>query len=443
MAEHRGSFSALRRAARRCARAGAIPLRSVRRRWRSLVARPGPPAGVHLSWSEDPTSTLTVTWQTPTRPDTAEVAFRRADGGPVRRAVAASRRLPGSSHWGHEAILRGLEPGTAYCYGIVSRRDLDPEEGVWSVARTAPGSRSEPYRAVFVCDVGLAGRADRTADAIPHVLEEIAVEPPLFYLGGGDYAYWRGDRRFRSAGEALDRWFDQMAPLWMRAPLMAQYGNHEVELEEGLEEWAARFAHPRGSRDGYSYSFDVGAAHFVGLFAPGRAPAPHHLRWLEEDLSSELARNAAWRIVFQHAPVVASGSSHPARADVRALMPLYERLGVDLHLSGHDQNYERTHPLRGGESEPPRAPLAGFVQYPAGCGVIYAKVSPAGKVSERGRDFSRFAQDSGPEIAMRDDGAHHWARLSISEIELAVEVLGLTGDGSRARTVDRFALARA
>ena len=122
---------------------------------------------------------------------------------------------------------------------------------------------------MFVCDVGLAGRADRTTDAIPQVLEEIAVEPPLFYLGGGDYAYWRGDGRFRSAGEALDRWFDQMAPLWMRAPLMAQYGNHEVELEEGLEEWAARFAHPRGSRDGYSYSFDVGAAHFVGLFAPG------------------------------------------------------------------------------------------------------------------------------------------------------------------------------
>ena len=118
-------------------------------------------------------------------------------------------------------------------------------------------------------------------------------DPPLFDPGGGDYAYWRGDRRFRSAGEALDLWFDQMAPLWMRAPLMAQYGNHEVELEEGIEEWAARFAHPRGSRDGYSYSFDVGAAHFVGLLAPGRAPTPLHLHWLEQDLSS--ARRGAPR----------------------------------------------------------------------------------------------------------------------------------------------------
>ena len=55
-------------------------------RWRSLVARPGPPSGVHLSWSEDPTSTLTVRWQTPTRPDTGR------SGIPMRRRGPRSTR---------------------------------------------------------------------------------------------------------------------------------------------------------------------------------------------------------------------------------------------------------------------------------------------------------------------------------------------------------------
>jgi hypothetical protein len=233
-----------------------------------------------------------------------------------------------------------------------------------------------------------------------------------------------------------------MAPLFAHAPFMSQYGNHEVELGEDIDEWAARFAHPRGSSDGRCYSFDVGPAHFVGLLAPGRAPDPSHLRWLEADLSSESARAAAWRIVFQHAPVFASGSSHPARPEVRALMPVFERLGVDLHLSGHDQNYERTHPLRGARAQEPRARTMDCTHYAAGGGVVYAKVSPAGKLSERGLDFSRFAGRAGAEIAARHDRAHHWARLDVSEQQLGVEVLGLADEGSPLRTVDHFALVQ-
>jgi hypothetical protein len=428
-----------RRAARRLAQAAARPLRSLRRWSRSLAARPGAPSGVHLSWSEDPNSTLTITWQTPTR-ENGEVMYRRADGGAAQRAVASTRRLRGTSHWRHEAVLRGLAPGTSYSYRIVSRCDSASADGAWSVACTAPNSRSASYCAVFLCDVGLAGRSDRTTEALPEILNALASDPPLFYLGGGDYAYRRRDDRFRDAGDVLDRWFEQMAPLWMRAPFMAQFGNHEVELDENLGDWAARFAHPRGSPDGYSYSFGVGAAHFVGLFAPGRAPTPLHLRWLEEDLSREAARTAAWRIVYQHAPVFASGSSHPARAEVRAMMPLFERLGVNLHLSGHDQNYERTHPVRGSGWEPPLAGAGEVTSYAACRGVIYAKVSPAGKLSERGLDFSRFTGAQAPEVAARDDRAHHWARLCISDAQLAVEVFGLSGDGAAPRIVDRFAL---
>jgi hypothetical protein len=439
-----GSRSVARRASRRLARSLRSALRPLQIRARALVARPGAPSGVHLSWSEDPSSTLTVAWQTPTRRNPAAVSFRRVGDAAVRRAVGTSRPLPGSPHWLHCAVLRDLAPATTYEYRVSSDAGAAAGAEVWRPVRTPPRARSETYRAAFFCDVGIAGRPDGSTRATGRVLREIAADEPLFYLGGGDYAYARRDPRFSDPGVAIDRWLEQMEPLLARAPFLPQYGNHETELGESIGEWSARFAHPRGSADGRSYSFDVGSAHFVALFAPGVAPAPDHLRWLEEDLASEASRSAVWRIVYQHAPIISSGASHPARDDVRvALMPRFERWGVDLHLSGHDQNYERSHPLSADGSGPSSDRSGGRNRYAAGRGVIYAKVSPAGKLSERGIDFSRFAAAPGPEIAARDDRAHHWARIHVSERELAVDVMALSGEDDAARVVDAFALTRA
>jgi hypothetical protein len=52
---------------------------------------------------------------------------------------------------------------------------------------------------------------------------------------------------------------------------------------------------------------------------------------------------------FADSALFAHGVCHPAREEVReTLQPILERCGVDLHLSAHDQSYERTPPLRAG-----------------------------------------------------------------------------------------------
>lgn len=436
--------SALRRARRRLTRLAALVRRGFRRlRSRlSLELRSGPPCGIHLSWSEDPSRSLTVTWQTPGRRSVAEVCWRPARGGATSTTRGQTRSLPGTSRVQHRVVLRGLEPATEYLYQVSSDPGTAMGQGAWWRARTASASPADAFRVVFLCDVGIEGRTDGTTAAVSQVLQEIARDPPLFYLGGGDYASVRRDGRFRDPAEAMDRWFEQMQPLFACAPFMAEYGNHEVGLGESVAEWSARLAHPRGTADGLSYSFDVGPAHFVGLFAPGRPPPEAHLRWLEEDLTSEAARRAAWRIVFQHAPPVAHGAAHPARPDVAALRHWFERLAVDLHLSGHDQSYERTHPVSSAGVALPSHPAAGRTRYPARRGVVYAKVSPAGKLSERRRGFSRLAGPEGPEIAARSDRFHHLARIRVSEEALEVEVAGLSGEGAPVRSVDAFALER-
>jgi hypothetical protein len=415
------------------------PLRRSVKRW---LARPGRATQIHLSWSEDPARTVTVTWQTPTDQNSAIVELRKSEGESSQ--LISGDSAPSPAGWGflHRVVIRELTPDNEYSYRVSNDHGVESDWSPWYESRTAPEELEVPYEVVFLCDVGIEGRRDGGTLATLSVLDEVARHTPLFYLGGGDYAYGDSDARHADPGGAIDRWFEQMEPLFARAPFMAQYGNNEVELRERFEDWGPRFAHPPGIDESRSFSFDVGPAHFVSLYAPGKSPSDRHLVWLERDLSSEEARRAAWRIVFQHAPVLAHGTSHPAQPEVRALAPLFARLGVDLHLSGHDQSYERTHPLRADASRGGRSAHSDPGHYAAGDGVIYAKVSPAGKLSERTHDFSYFETPPPLEIAVRNDRHHHWAVLGVSDRELEVRIEGLTEDGAPPKTIDRFTLVR-
>jgi hypothetical protein len=343
----------------------------------------------------------------------------------------------------HRVLVRDLEPDTPYAYRVSCDSGYATTWSDVYVARTAPDATSARFEAVFLCDVGLAGRDDRTTSAVGDVIEAIRRADPLVVLGGGDYVYANRDERFLDPGDAVSAWFEQMQPLIARAPIMAQLGNHEVELAERSDDWAPRLPRPAGGPSGWSYSFDIGPAHFVGLHAPGRAPSSGDLGWLQADLASPAARAASWRIVFQHAPVIAHGSSHPARPEVQALMPLFERLGVDLHLSGHDQSYERTHLLRADGTVTKPMQLDGRGAYPMGGGVVYAKVSPAGKLSDRVLGFSRLPARGSSELAAHHDLGHHWARLFVSSEELRVVVESLPAAGEPVTRIDEFSLVRA
>lgn len=429
-----------RRAARRAlrdARGGAVRvLRPLRRALASARASgPEPVRQLHLAWTGDPASSVEVLWQSPRRSRDWTVELRGP--APARRAPARSCPSPGPNGRLHTARFEGLAPDTEHVYRVV-RPDGTPATA-WQRFRTAP-KRAGRFRAVFLCDVGLAGRPDGTTAAVEAVIAAVASEQPLCVLGGGDYAYADRDPRILDPAEGIDRWLEQLGPLLAGAPFVAQYGNHDVELGERLADWAPRIPHPKGSPAGRSYSLDVGPVHLVGLYAPGRAPAAGELRWLADDLAGERARRADWRVVFQHAPLFAHGRSHPARPEVRALAERFEHAAVDVHLSGHDQSYERTHPRCGGVDA---APLeAGSGRYAAGQGVVYAKVSPAGKLSERGRGFSALPPAPAPGIARQDDRHHHWAVLDVSPERLDVAIRGLAPEDGAVLTVDRFSLER-
>ena len=71
---------------------------------------------------------------------------------------------------------------------------------------------------------------------------------------------------------------------------------------------------------------------------------PTQLAFLEETLATATER---WRIVAVHEPPFSAGYQGSDLAVRAAFVPLFERYGVQLVLSGHEHDYQRSTPING------------------------------------------------------------------------------------------------
>lgn len=395
---------------------------------------------LHLAWVANPARTLTVVWRTRNAAVPSVVEYRRSRA-PRWRRTAGRPRPSGTTGTLHQVTLRRLAAATPYRYRV--RGPGGSWSGVTS-ARTAPRNRGA-FTFAFVADTGVAGRRDGLATGTRQVVRAIARRRPLLVLGGGDFVSYTTDRRYRTLDGTIDAWFNQMQSVAARAPLMPAYGNHEVHTGESYRAWAARFPTPAGFDGRRLYSFDVAGVHFVSIFAVENVePLPaSHLRWLRRDLGAARAAGVRWIIPFFHVSPFANGTNHPSNVRLRAqLGPLFQRFGVKLVLSAHDQAYERTYPLRNVPSE--NAPTSRSLRcYTLRDGVTWTKVSPGGKLSNQNRGFSRFRTYPAPAwSARRDNRRHVFALVRVSARALRVTTYGVRGDGSRPVVVDAFVYRR-
>ncbi|WP_261561356.1 purple acid phosphatase family protein [Frankia tisae] len=368
------------------------------------------PEQVHLGWGDDPATAVTVSWVSPAAVRRPRVRLGTAAGGFGRFVDAEERTyvdgLNGQRVVTYHAKLRGLVPGTAYVYRVDTAdgpagTDTSPggpgaPGGTFTTARRG----RFPFRFTSYGDLATDKAWTISSPNAFHAVDAVERFAPLFHLLNGDLCY--ANLAFAQQPAVWRDFGVNVARSAANRPWMPALGNHEIEFgngPHGYDSYLTRFSLPSNGIRGLAgtfYSYRVGSALFVSLDAddviyqdggafaatdvvpPNGAatiPAGHsqynrlytgplaagpngtlapggnlQTRWLEHTLAAARAdRTIDWIIVQTHqCPLSSSATGNGSDLGLRqAWLPLFDRYRVDLVVSGHDHDYERTFPVRG------------------------------------------------------------------------------------------------
>ncbi|HXW12494.1 MAG TPA: metallophosphoesterase, partial [Nitrososphaeraceae archaeon] len=100
------------------------------------------------------------------------------------------------------------------------------------------------------------------------------------------------------------------------------------------------------------YSFDYQNVHFLAMSTGKGSVIPYvngseQYQFIQDDLSKAANNpNIDWIIVYGYRPFYTSPTIHPANENLRETYPpLFEKYGVDLVITAHNHNYQRSYPL--------------------------------------------------------------------------------------------------
>ncbi len=239
----------------------------------------------------------------------------------------------------NELKLGGLKPYTRYFYRVTC------EDSEGNLARsdiysfqTAPGP-DLPWA------FGILGDTQRNPDVTRRCAEGIFALRPNFMLHLGDVV---------DDGFAKQQWlfdlFEPCSKLFSQVPAFPVIGNHEKNSHWYYD----YFSLPAPE---YYYTFTYGNAQFFMIDSnKDCGPDSEQYRWLQTALA---ASKATWKFAAHHHPCFSSDEDDygdhlkgkPGRdytwgdSNVRRLVPLYEKYGLDIAFAGHIHSYERTWPI--------------------------------------------------------------------------------------------------
>ncbi|MYF72053.1 MAG: metallophosphoesterase family protein [Gemmatimonadetes bacterium] len=295
------------------------------------------PARIVLNWSENPTTTASVTWRTDTSITQAEgqIAKANASANFTTWSWSKNARTEKWEHNGntahfHSVTFKGLKPNTLYAYRVGS----DKIWSSWYQFRTASAEPDE-FTFIYLGDaqnnlLALWARTIRTAvlDA-PHA---------DFIIHAGDLV--------NNANRDSDwhEWFESGNWIHAKIPSIPSPGNHEYSNYQDVSKrrlsvlWRPQFTLPENGPEGFTettYYTDYQDARIISLNSNVRHK--EQVPWLEQVLENNPNK---WTFVTFHHPIFSAGGR--ANKDQReAWKPIFDKYAVDLVLQGHNHTYAR------------------------------------------------------------------------------------------------------
>jgi len=244
-----------------------------------------------------------------------------------------------------EARLTGLDEDALYHYSI----DNGPDH----TFRTPPPRGTSDFVVYALGDVG----SSIAYSTVAGVQTLVAQGSPDFVLALGDLTYGN------SHGQpAVDRHFNDVMTWSQDAAYMPAWGNHEWDspATDDLRNYKGRFDLPNAQTSPGSpavsccgedwYWFDYGNARFISYPEPWSEALADWFARASAIMAAAQADPALHYIVtFGHRPAYTSGNYSPGNLTLRGHL---DSLGARhskyvLNLTGHDHNYQRSHPQFG------------------------------------------------------------------------------------------------
>ena len=276
----------------------------------------GAPGQAFVSLRADVSTPPVVEWW-----ETGDAAKATLPGEGRRTRVPASRH---EDLW--VATLEDLPIGPYIAYRVVS------DVGTTSPHVFRVGADSNTFR--------FASFGDTRTGHVVHraVVERVAAEDVDFLLHTGDMVTRGGIR-----GQ-WTRFFRIERPLLDDTPIVPAIGNHDQGARNYYRHY---FLHERWAGDRRYYTHDWGHLRLVAIDGGIECRDGCAQYEFARQALREGARNGMLMVMFLHWPPYSSGEHGSQTYVQKPITDLARRYGVELVLSGHDHNYERTHPIHG------------------------------------------------------------------------------------------------
>jgi hypothetical protein len=260
------------------------------------------------------------------------------------------------SYVSHKVLLAGLEPDTQYSYRVGKEGHF--RTGAFRTAKTG----TDEFEFIYIADTQAMKEEYFDVSARTVATAHAKVPNAAFLLCSGDLVesnkgVYEGESTYYGDNSEWEweQWFERMQDTWMQLPVVPVQGNHDTATYGNMfhhfntdRSYNAMFGAAGGATamDGTVYSFVCGNALFMVVnFEDYRKGEPYFTAleaWMEEQIN--IHPDIKWRIVTYHKTIFTGSSSHQDDADskeVRLRMAkVFERLGIDLALQGHDHIYE-------------------------------------------------------------------------------------------------------
>ncbi|PCJ66722.1 MAG: hypothetical protein COA58_04485 [Bacteroidetes bacterium] len=262
----------------------------------------------------------------------------------------------------HEVSLSGLSPDTKYYYAIGTTNDDTVQSGSTNFFVTPPTVGTEKATRIWVLGDCGSENTEQAQNRDQYYAYDGAYTDAVLLLG--DNAYSNGtDSEYET--KFFNYYDDQIL---RQSPLWPVPGNHDYAQSSARQDdknvpYYDLFTLPTNAEAGgvasgteSFYSFDLANIHFVALDSYGEEDDKRmsdttgdQAVWVKQDLA---ASNQTWKIAYWHHPPYTMGSHNSdneselvsIRNEFLRMMEQYE---VDLILTGHSHNYERTKLMHG------------------------------------------------------------------------------------------------